>query len=39
MALSIAQRAYVLESGEVVLEGNAEDLKVDEHVRKFYLAV
>jgi branched-chain amino acid transport system ATP-binding protein len=39
MALSIAQRAYVLESGEVVLEGNAEDLKVDEHVRKFYLLV
>lgn len=39
MALSIAQRAYVLETGKVALEGNAEDLKVDEHVRKFYLAV
>ena len=39
MALSVAQRAYVLEIGKVALEGNAEDLKVDEHVRKFYLAV
>ena len=39
LALSVAQRAYVLEIGKVALEGNAEDLKVDEHVRKFYLAV
>jgi len=39
MALSIAHRAYVLEVGRVALEGSAEDLKVDEHVRKFYLAV
>jgi branched-chain amino acid transport system ATP-binding protein len=39
MALSIAHRAYVLEVGRVALEGSAEDLRVDEHVRKFYLAV
>jgi len=39
LALSIAHRAYVLEVGKVALEGSAEDLKVDEHVRKFYLAV
>jgi len=39
LALSIAHRAYVLEVGKVALEGSAEDLKVDEHVKKFYLAV
>lgn len=39
MALSIAHRAYVLEVGKVALEGRAEDLQVDEHVKRFYLAV
>jgi branched-chain amino acid transport system ATP-binding protein len=37
MALSIADRAYVLETGEVVLSGNAKDLANDPEVRKAYL--
>lgn len=37
MALSIANRAYVLETGEVVLSGVAKDLAEDPEVRKAYL--
>ena len=37
LALQIAQRAYVLEVGRVVLEGDSEDLARDESVRKSYL--
>ena len=37
MALSIAHRGYVLETGRIVLEGNAQDLIVNEEVRKTYL--
>ncbi|NVN99951.1 MAG: ABC transporter ATP-binding protein [Geobacteraceae bacterium] len=37
MALSIANRAYVLETGEVVLSGIAKDLAEDPEVRKAYL--
>lgn len=37
MALSIANRAYVLETGEIVLSGNAKDLAEDPEVRKAYL--
>lgn len=36
-ALSIADRAYVLETGNVVLEGNAKDLLEDESIKKAYL--
>ena len=36
-ALSIADRAYVLETGNIVLEGKAEDLLKDESVKKAYL--
>lgn len=36
-ALSIANRAYVLETGKISLEGNAHDLMDDENVRKAYL--
>lgn len=36
-ALSIASRAYVLETGKVVLEGKAEDLLNDDSVKKAYL--
>lgn len=36
-ALSIADRAYVLETGKVVLEGKASDLLNDENVKKAYL--
>jgi branched-chain amino acid transport system ATP-binding protein len=37
MALSIASRAYVLETGTVVLQGNAAALAADPEVRKAYL--
>jgi branched-chain amino acid transport system ATP-binding protein len=37
MALSIAHRAYVLETGSIVLEGRAEDLRADPQVRSAYL--
>jgi branched-chain amino acid transport system ATP-binding protein len=36
-ALDLADRAYVMESGQVALEGAAADLAVDERVRKAYL--
>ena len=36
-ALSIADRAYVLETGRITLEGKASDLLHDESVRKAYL--
>jgi branched-chain amino acid transport system ATP-binding protein len=36
-ALSIAHRGYVLQTGEVVLSGNASDLRQNETVRKAYL--
>jgi len=37
MALSIANRAYVIETGEIVLEGTAEQLINSEEVKKAYL--
>lgn len=37
MALSIATRAYVLETGKIVLSGNAAQLAKSEEVRKAYL--
>ena len=37
MALSIANRAYVLETGRIVMEGNAVDLMKNDDVRKAYL--
>jgi branched-chain amino acid transport system ATP-binding protein len=37
MALGLAQRAYVLETGRCVLEGNASDLDNDERVKTAYL--
>lgn len=37
MALSIAHRGYVLETGEIVLSGKAADLANDPEVRKAYL--
>jgi branched-chain amino acid transport system ATP-binding protein len=36
-ALSIANRGYVLQTGEVVLSGDSKDLMVNETVRKAYL--
>ena len=37
MALSIANRAYVLETGRITLSGGAKDLAASEEVRKAYL--
>jgi branched-chain amino acid transport system ATP-binding protein len=37
MALSVADRAYVLETGNISMEGNAAELLHDERVQKAYL--
>jgi branched-chain amino acid transport system ATP-binding protein len=39
MALSIAHRAYVLQTGSIVLSGAASDVAKDENVRKAYLGI
>jgi branched-chain amino acid transport system ATP-binding protein len=39
VALQIADRGYVLETGEIVLSGSAEDLRTDESVQKAYLGI
>jgi branched-chain amino acid transport system ATP-binding protein len=36
-ALAVADRAYVLETGRIVLEGRAKDLGADERVQRAYL--
>ena len=36
-ALALAQRAYVMESGKISLEGDAKALAADERVRAAYL--
>ena len=37
MALQIATRAYVMETGRITLEGPAPDLRRNEHVKRAYL--
>lgn len=37
MALAISDRAYVLETGKIVMEGNSKELANDEKVKKAYL--
>ena len=37
MALDLADRAYVIETGRVVLSGSADEIKQDEAVRRSYL--
>lgn len=37
MALELSHRAYVLETGRVVMQGQSSDLRNDENVRKAYL--
>ncbi|MCJ7841895.1 ABC transporter ATP-binding protein [Lederbergia sp. NSJ-179] len=39
MALSIANRAYVIETGRVVLSGTAEELNASEQVKQAYLGM
>ena len=36
-ALSIADRAYVLETGKIVLSGDAKELLEDDSIKKAYL--
>jgi branched-chain amino acid transport system ATP-binding protein len=37
MALSLADRAYLIETGRIVLSGSAQDIKSDDTVRRSYL--
>jgi branched-chain amino acid transport system ATP-binding protein len=37
MALSVAHRAYVLETGSIILEGKPEDLRRNPKIRSAYL--
>jgi branched-chain amino acid transport system ATP-binding protein len=39
MALGVAQRAYVLEVGKIVLDGPAKQLASDDKIRKAYLGI
>ncbi len=37
LALNLADHAYLLETGKVVLAGPAEDIRADETIRRTYL--
>jgi branched-chain amino acid transport system ATP-binding protein len=39
VALSVADRGYVLQTGEIVLKDTAEKLREDEMVKKAYLGM
>jgi branched-chain amino acid transport system ATP-binding protein len=39
MALQVADRGYVMQSGEIVLSGSAKQLRANEMVRKAYLGI
>ena len=39
MALAVAHRAYVLQTGSIVLSGSAAEVAADENVRKAYLGI
>ena len=39
MALSIANRGYVIQTGEIILTDTAANLKANEMVRKSYLGI
>jgi branched-chain amino acid transport system ATP-binding protein len=38
-ALDVAHKAYVLESGKIVLEGDTVSLRGHEHIKKAYLGL
>ena len=37
--LKIVDRGYVIEQGQIVLEGNSKELRENEHIRKSYLGI
>jgi branched-chain amino acid transport system ATP-binding protein len=39
MALSIANYGYIMETGKVVMDGNAQKLLADDDVKEFYLGL
>ena len=39
MALNVADRGYVLQTGTIALEGTAKELEANEEVRKAYLGI
>lgn len=39
LALSFAERAYLLEVGEIVREGSADELRADDQIKRAYLGV
>jgi branched-chain amino acid transport system ATP-binding protein len=39
MALQVAHRGYVLQTGEIVLSGSADELRANEMVQKSYLGI
>jgi len=39
LALAVSQRAYVMETGKIVLEGKASELAMDDRVKKAYLGL
>jgi branched-chain amino acid transport system ATP-binding protein len=39
MALQVADRGYVMQTGEIVLSGTADHLRTNEMVRKAYLGI
>jgi len=39
LALAIAGRAYVLESGAIAVEGSAEQLRNDDSIKRAYLGI
>lgn len=39
LALNLASKCYVLETGRISLEGDAKQLQGNEHVKKAYLGI
>jgi branched-chain amino acid transport system ATP-binding protein len=39
LALSIAEKAYIMESGRIVMDGSSEKIRANEDVREFYLGM
>lgn len=38
-ALELADRGYVLENGQIAMEGSAADLTNSDHIKEFYLGI